>query len=128
MSSAHVVDDLYQGAVPAILPFLVLERGYSYTAIAGLTLAATVLSSVAQPAFGWWTDRHPRPWLVAAGIGLAGGGIALAGIVTTYVATWIVIALLGLGIAAPLTMPRCQSVFAPTLPARRRYVMAGETE
>lgn len=100
MSSAHVVDDLYQGAVPAILPFLVLERGYSYTAIAGLTLAATVLSSVAQPAFGWWTDRHPRPWLVAAGIGLAGGGIALAGIVSTYVATWIVIALSGLGIAA----------------------------
>src|SRR5699024_2433105 len=100
MSSAHVVDDLYQGAVPAILPFLVLERGYSYTAIAGLTLAATVLSSVAQPAFGWWTDRHPRPWLVAAGIGLAGGGIALAGVVSTYVATWIVIALSGLGIAA----------------------------
>src|SRR5699024_5751942 len=100
MSSAHVVDDLYQGAVPAILPFLVLERGYSYTAIAGLSLAETVLSSVAQPAFGWWTVRHPRPWLVAAGIGLAGGGIALAGIVSTYVATWIVIALSGLGIAA----------------------------
>ncbi|HEV7208078.1 MAG TPA: MFS transporter, partial [Mycobacteriales bacterium] len=60
VSGAHVIDDLYQGAVPALLPFLVAERHYSYAAVSGLTLAATVLSSVAQPAFGWWTDRHPR--------------------------------------------------------------------
>ena len=28
MSSAHVVDDMYQGVVPALLPFFVLERHY----------------------------------------------------------------------------------------------------
>ena len=59
MSTAHVVNDVYQGAVPALLPFLVMERHYTYAAVSGLTLAATVLSSVAQPAFGWWTDRRP---------------------------------------------------------------------
>ena len=32
LTVSHVVDDLYQGAVPALLPFLVLERGYSYAA------------------------------------------------------------------------------------------------
>ena len=99
-TSAHVVDDLYQGAVPALLPFLVQERHYSYTAVAGLTLAATVLSSVAQPAFGWWADRSPRRWLIPAGILTAAAGIALAGFAPNYLLTWLVIALAGLGIAA----------------------------
>jgi len=31
LTSTHVVDDLYQGAIPALLPFLALERHYSYT-------------------------------------------------------------------------------------------------
>lgn len=100
MSSAHVTDDIYQGVVPALLPFMVADRGYSYAAVAGLTLAATVLSSVAQPAFGWWTDRHPRPWMVAAGISTAATGVALAGLFDSYIATWLVIALSGLGVAA----------------------------
>jgi FSR family fosmidomycin resistance protein-like MFS transporter len=100
MTSAHVVDDLYQGAVPALLPFLVEQRHYSYTAVAGLTLAATVLSSVAQPAFGWWADRNPRRWLIPAGILTAALGIALAGFTPSYLLTWLVIALGGLGIAA----------------------------
>ena len=40
MSASHVVDDIYQGCVPALLPFLVAERHYTYAAVSGLTLAA----------------------------------------------------------------------------------------
>ncbi len=100
MSAAHVVDDIYQGAVPALLPFLVAERHYTYAAVSGLTLAATVLSSVAQPAFGWWTDRRPRRWLIPAGMLTAAVGVALSGLFDSYAVTWLVIALSGLGIAA----------------------------
>ena len=100
MSAAHVVDDLYQGVVPALLPFFVLERHYSYAAVAGLTLAATMLSSVAQPFFGWWTDRGSRRWMIPAGILTAGVGAALAGLSSSYLITWAVIALSGLGVAA----------------------------
>lgn len=100
ISSAHVVDDAYQGVVPALLPFLVAERHYSYAAVAGLTLAATLLSSVAQPVFGWWTDRRPRRWLIPAGILTAATGVASVGLFSSYLLTWLVIALSGLGIAA----------------------------
>jgi FSR family fosmidomycin resistance protein-like MFS transporter len=100
ISWAHVVDDAYQGVVPALLPFLVAERHYSYAAISGLTLAATVLSSVAQPVFGWWTDRRPRRWLIPAGILTAATGVASVGLFSSYLFTWLVIALSGLGIAA----------------------------
>ena len=100
MSLAHVVDDSYQGVVPALLPFFVAERNYSYAAVSGLTLAATLLSSVAQPAFGWWTDRQPRRWLIGVGILTAATGVALAGLFANYAITWFVIALSGPGIAA----------------------------
>ena len=100
ISSAHVVDDAYQGVVPALLPFLVAERHYSYAAVSGLTLAATLLSSVAQPVFGWWTDRRPRRWMIPAGILMAATGVASVGLFSSYLVTWLVIALSGLGIAA----------------------------
>jgi FSR family fosmidomycin resistance protein-like MFS transporter len=99
ISAAHVADDIYQGVVPALLPFLVAERHYSYAAASGLVLGATVLSSVTQPVFGWWADRRSRRWLTAAGMLTAGVGIALSGLSTTYVLTWLALALSGLGVA-----------------------------
>jgi FSR family fosmidomycin resistance protein-like MFS transporter len=100
VASAHLVDDLYQGIVPAMLPFFVAERQYSYAAISGITLASTVLSSVAQPLFGVWADRRSRRWMIGGGISLAAVGVVLAGYMPNYPLTWIVIALSGLGIAA----------------------------
>lgn len=99
-SAAHVVDDFYQGCIPALLPFMVAERHYTYAAVSGLTVAATVLSSVAQPVFGWWADRAARRWMVSAGIATAASGVALAGWFSSYAVTWVVIALSGLGVAA----------------------------
>jgi len=100
ISTAHVADDFYQGVVPALLPFFVAERHYSYAAVAGLTLAATVLGSVAQPVFGWWTDRRSRRWMIPVGMLVAALGVALTGLSSSYALTWVLIALSGLGVAA----------------------------
>lgn len=100
VTASHVVDDLYQGAVPALLPFLVAQRGYSYAAATGITLAATVLSSVVQPAFGVLADRTALPWLTPLGLLVAGVGIGLAGVGDSYWWTWSAVALSGLGVAA----------------------------
>jgi len=100
LTGTHAVNDLYQGLVPALLPFMVLERGYSYTAVSGLMLAATGLSSVVQPLFGLYADRHPRSWLVPTGFLVAALGVVLAGLSQSYLLTWIAMVLCGLGIAA----------------------------
>lgn len=100
LASAHVFDDFYQGVVPALLPFLVAERHYSYAAVAGLVLAANILSSVVQPAFGWWGDRRPRRWLIPVGMLVAAIGVGLVAFTVEYWMTWLVIALSGVGIAA----------------------------
>src|SRR5947209_20564404 len=71
LSSGHIWTDVNQGAVPALLPFLITERHLSYAAAAGLVLAATVSSSIVQPFFGQYSDRHPLPWLIPAGVPVA---------------------------------------------------------
>lgn len=96
---AHAVDDLYQGLVPASVPYFVLDRGYSYVAASGLTLAATLGSSVPQPFLGILVDRLRVGWMAAAGVGLAGLGIGLSGLVQPYFGVWLLILLSGLGVA-----------------------------
>ncbi|MBO0828347.1 MAG: MFS transporter [Streptosporangiales bacterium] len=83
-----------------MLPFLVAERHYTYTAATGITLAATLLSSLVQPGFGVLTDRHQIRWLVGAGLIVAAAGIGLSGVGTSYALTWVAIALSGVGVAA----------------------------
>src|SRR6266498_1348487 len=100
LTIGHTVDDLYQGAVPALLPFLVAERHYSYAAVSGLVLAGNLFSSIAQPAFGALTDRFHLWWLVGLGMSVAGIGVGLAGLSSSYQLTWLAIALSGLGVAA----------------------------
>ena len=100
LAATHTIDDLYQGAVPALLPFLAIERHYTYAGLTGLTLAATFLSSAVQPAFGVITDRHRMGWLIAVGLLVAGVGVGLSGLGDSYVITWLALALSGVGVAA----------------------------
>lgn len=108
MTATHAANDFYTGAVAALLPFFVLRADYSYAAAAGITLAATALSSVAQPLFGHLSDRYGMRWLSLAGLLAAGVGIALSGLLAdSYLAVWIVVAISGIGVAAyhpPATM------------------------
>ncbi len=100
LSLGHVASDVCQGAVPALLPFIAAERGYSYAALAALPLAASLGSSVIQPLFGLWSDRIRAAWLMPVGLLLGGVGLGLAGVVSTYTATAIALVASGLGVAA----------------------------
>jgi len=100
LSLGHLTVDTCQGAVPALLPFLIAARGYTVAAAAVLVMGATVASSVVQPVFGILSDRVRRPWMMPAGVAVAGVGIALAGALPTYVATLAAVVVSGLGVAA----------------------------
>lgn len=100
LTVTHVVNDLYQGAIPAMLPFLMSDRHYSYAAVSGLAFAASGVSSLFQPLFGFLADSRPRSWLVPAGFCTAAVGVVAAGLAHGYLLTWLCIALAGIGIAA----------------------------
>lgn len=100
LSAGHLFTDLNQGALPAILPFLIAEYNWSYAAAAGLVFAASFVSSIIQPFFGYLADKSSKPWLMPGGILLAGCGLATVGFFSDY---WLIFALVtvsGVGIAA----------------------------
>ncbi len=100
LSAGHMFTDLNQGAVAALLPFLVAERGISLAAAGALLLAATVSSSVVQPLFGVFSDSRPLPALMPLGVLLAGIGMSLAGVAPTYPLVFLSVVLSGVGVAA----------------------------
>ncbi len=100
LSVGHACVDVYQGAVASLVPFFVAERAYSYAAVSGIVLAASLLSSVAQPVFGALTDRWAMPWLLPVSTVLGGLGIALSGVSGSYAWTLAFVAVSGIGVAA----------------------------
>ena len=100
LAAGHACADMAQGAVPALLPFLIDQRGFSYGAAGALLLATSVGSSAIQPLFGLSSDRLALPWLMPLGVLMAGIGIALVGITGSYAATVLAVVLSGLGVAA----------------------------
>jgi len=58
LSAAHCVTDIYSSVLPAILPLLISQYGYSYF-LAGLTITLyNLTSSFTQPLIGWLYDRR----------------------------------------------------------------------
>ena len=100
LSTGHVAADLFQGSVPALLPFLIRERGYSYGAAAALFLMASLGSKLFQPLLGAYADRVRAGWLMPAGLALAAGGLAVAGLTESYAATAAALLVGGFGVAA----------------------------
>jgi len=100
LSLGHLATDINQGALPAMLPFFIAAYDLSYAAAAGIVFAANMTSSIIQPLFGHAADRFSKPWLLSAGLMLAGMGLALSGISQSYQGIMFLAIVSGIGIAA----------------------------
>ena len=100
LSIGHAAADLFQGSVPALLPFLIRDHGYSYGAAAALFLLASLGSSLLQPLLGIYADKVRASWLMPVGLLLAAAGLSVAGVVDSYAATAAALLVGGFGVAA----------------------------
>jgi len=101
LSAGHAFTDMNQGALPAILPFLVAAGGLKYAQAAGLTFAVSLFSSMLQPVFGIMADRSARSLLLPIGVLLGGCGLSLVGFFPTqYWLMFTVAVVSGIGVAA----------------------------
>src|SRR5918912_874089 len=100
LSSGHCATDFANGALPALLPFLVDKFDLSYTLAGAVILASAISSSVVQPLFGLWSDRRGAILLLPGGVALAGLGVALAAVMPSYWLVLLMVVVSGLGVAA----------------------------
>jgi MFS transporter, FSR family, fosmidomycin resistance protein len=100
LSLGHLVTDIYQGALPAILPFLKTKLSLSYTMAGVIMMAANVTSSVIQPLFGYLSDKKEKAFLLPLGCLFAGIGIALLSIPDNYLSVLFLVMVSGLGVAS----------------------------
>lgn len=100
LAAGHLGTDFSNGALPALLPFLTDSFSLSYTLAAGLMLASAASSSLVQPLFGLWSDRHGASWLLPTGVAIAGVGIGLAAAAPSYWLVLVFVLISGLGVAA----------------------------
>lgn len=98
---SHFLNDLSTtGLVPALTQLYKPMFHLNYTEISLIVLVSYITSSVAQPLFGAWADRHPRAWMLPLGLFLSTLGITLTGIAPSYGVLLLMVAVSGLGSGA----------------------------
>jgi len=112
----HTTVDFSQGAIAALMPFLVLQGGYSYAGAAGIMLTFSLVSSIIQPVLGIMGDKWRMRWLIPVSVMLSGIGIAAIGLVSSYWAVAALASAAGIGVAA----------FHPASASRAREVSGGD--
>jgi FSR family fosmidomycin resistance protein-like MFS transporter len=100
LSMGHLTIDIYQGALPAVLPFLRQKLGIDYTTAGYILMMSNFASSVLQPLFGFYSDKKEKPILLPIGLLCAGCGFALLTIPKFFPLVLVLTAISGLGIAA----------------------------
>lgn len=99
LTVAHAGADLFQAAVPSLIPFFVAERGMSYADAGLLVLAGSLASSVMQPLAGVIGDRVRAAWLQPLGLVMAGSGLLAATMLSSFQAIAVALLIGGFGVA-----------------------------
>ncbi len=100
LTLAHASSDINQGAIPVLLPYFIAAHHLTYAAAAGIVFAVNIISTVAQPVFGYVADRQSRPWVIPVSMLVVGLGVSFTGVAPTYSLGLVAVMFSGLGIAA----------------------------
>ena len=99
LALGHGCSDINQGALSAVLPFIIAAYHYDYTTAAMLVTVSNLFGSIVQPIFGTIADRKNKPWIMALGVLLAGGGMAFTGLTSNFYGLCAAVIVSGIGIA-----------------------------
>ena len=84
LAAAHMITDIYMPVLPAILPLLIAQNGYSYLTAGLLVTAYNVTSSFTQPVVGWLSDKRGLTISVSISLFISAVFVALMGVVQDY--------------------------------------------
>ena len=115
ISFSHMLNDTMQSLIPAIYPLLKDSFNLDFVLVGLITLTFQLTASIFQPIIGHYTDKKPKPYSLAAGMGFTLSGLVLLSISQSYGMVLIAVGLIGVG----------SSVFHPEA-ARVAYLVSIE--
>lgn len=99
LSFCHLLNDMIQSLLPAIYPLLKSSFALDFGQIGLITLTFQVTASLLQPMIGWLTDRHPKPYSLAIGMGSTLLGLLLLSRAPSFPILLVAAAMIGIGSA-----------------------------
>jgi MFS transporter, FSR family, fosmidomycin resistance protein len=99
LSFSHFLNDMMQSLIVAIYPLLKGEFHLSFVQIGTITLTYQICASLLQPLIGIYTDKHPKPYSLSAGMCFTLVGIVTLAFAPNYTSVLAAAALIGAGSA-----------------------------
>lgn len=99
ISFGHFLNDMIQSVIPSVYPILRDDYNLSFLQIGIITFVAQMTSSIMQPVVGRYTDRHPHPYSLTAGMMFTLAGILLLSVASSFGLILLAVATVGIGSA-----------------------------
>ncbi|HTN97426.1 MAG TPA: MFS transporter [Nordella sp.] len=99
LSICHLLNDMMQSLLPSIYPILKDSYQLDFSQIGFITLAFQLTASLLQPLVGIYTDRYPKPYSAAIGMGMSVLGLGLLASANSYPLLLVAAACVGIGSA-----------------------------
>lgn len=97
ISLAHFINDMLQSVIPSIYPLIKQRFSLNFTQIGLITFTYQITASILQPFVGLYTDKKPKPYSLAAGMGFTLSGLLLASFAGSFYIMLIAVSLIGIG-------------------------------
>jgi FSR family fosmidomycin resistance protein-like MFS transporter len=97
ISFCHMLNDTLQSLLPAVYPILKGGFHLNFGEIGFLTLTYQITASLLQPLVGRYTDKHPLPYSLSAGMAFTMLGLVTLAFAPDYGVLLLGAALLGIG-------------------------------
>ncbi|MEN7550617.1 MFS transporter [Rapidithrix thailandica] len=97
ISFAHLLNDLLQAVIPAIYPLMKEKFSLTFTQIGLITFTYQLTASLLQPFVGYYTDRTPRPYSLAFGMGFTLIGLVVLSMASSFYIMLMAVSLVGIG-------------------------------
>lgn len=97
ISFTHFINDMLQAVIPAVYPILKTKFSLTFTEVGLITLTYQLTASILQPFIGFYTDKKPRPYSLAIGMGFTLVGLAAVAVASSFVNILLAVSLIGIG-------------------------------
>ena len=99
ISFCHLLNDTIQSLMPPIYPLLQRTFHFNYWQVGRIALTTQLTASILQPLVGFYTDRRPKPYSLAVGMGVTMIGLLAFAMAPSYATILAAAALVGIGSA-----------------------------